>query len=164
MMYTWSNTCQVPIKPKVITRNIVGLSIGSTTYRNRCHRVVPSISAASTTSVGTLCSAARNMSMNVPAVVQTTSKMIAIIATLGPDSHSHQVRPRNELPVSASGGAPASQMPTASPIIWSTPRGSENHTGPSIPKKPSTAFTAPPPVNRKMKTRLTATELVTDGK
>ena len=97
----------------------MGLSIGIVTNRSRCQREAPSISAASVTSVGTPWSAARNINMNVPAVVQIASAMIAIMATLGPESHSHQLRPKNVLPVSASGGAVVSQIPIRPPMRWS---------------------------------------------
>ena len=68
---------------------------------------------ASSSSTGMFCSAARNISMNVPEVVQTTSMMIALIATLGPDSQSHQDSPNGPSPVSAAGGASGSTSRSA---------------------------------------------------
>ena len=72
---------------------MVGFSSGRVTCRNRCHRPAPSSMLASSSSTGRFCSAARNISMKVPEVVQTTSVMIAHIATLGPESQSHQDSP-----------------------------------------------------------------------
>ncbi|GAA2217196.1 hypothetical protein GCM10010429_48130 [Micromonospora olivasterospora] len=69
---------------------MVGLIIGRVTCRNHCHRVAPSRVLASSSATGTFCNAARNISMNVPDVVQTTSVMIDTIATLGAESQSHQ--------------------------------------------------------------------------
>ena len=43
--------------------------------------------------------------MNVPVVVQMDSVMTAIIATLGPASHSHQDSPRKPWLASAAGAA-----------------------------------------------------------
>ena len=91
--------------------------------------------------------------------------MIAHIATLGPESQSHlrqpeQVRVAGERRRRRSGFT----RPTPPRMMWSRPRESENHCGPWMPKKPSSALTAPPLVNMNRNTTLIATELVTDGK
>jgi hypothetical protein len=132
--------------------------------RKRCQRVAPSMRPASSSWAGRFCSAARNISMNVPEVVQTTSEMIAHIATLGPEVQSHQVRPSMPCPVSAAGGAVVSTSPTASRARCRTPRGSANHCGPLMPNRPRMALIAPLLANMNRKTTLMATELVTDGK
>src|SRR3954471_558842 len=157
--YTWSKTCQVPIRPSVSTRNSVGRSCGSVTRRKRCHGVAPSMRAASSTDGGRFCSAAQNISMTPPVEVQTTSTMIEHIATLGPASQSHQDSPRKPWPASAAGGFAGS--PSAR---WKRPRGSANQLGPSTPNSFSAAFTVPVLENRNRNTTEIATELVTVGK
>ncbi len=150
--------------PSITTRNTVGRRCGNVTARKRSQRFAPSTSAASSTSTGTSCRAARNKSRNVPVVVHTTRTMITDSATLGPANHSQAVSPRMDVLVRLSGGEEAFQSPTASPSRCSSPRGSANQVGPSMPKNPSMVFTAPVPVNRNRKMRLIATELVTEGK
>src|SRR4051812_14876259 len=101
------------------------------------------------------------MSMKVPEVVQTTSMMIAHIATLGPESHSHQLRPKGPPAASPAG---ASCTPTRPSSRCTSPRGSENHCGPSRPNMDSSWLIAPELENMNRNTTLIATELVTDGK
>jgi hypothetical protein len=100
--------------PSVMTSSVVGRRCGSVTALKLCQRLAPSMTAASSTSAGTSCSAARNMSRNVPVVVHTTSMMITDVpdarartATATPTGPGWRCRP------GASGGAPMSQMPTA---------------------------------------------------
>ena len=59
---------------------------------------------------------------------------------------------------------PGLSTPTALNARWSRPRLSLNHCGPSMPKKPRNALTAPVLEKRKRKTVAIAIELVTDGK
>ena len=47
---------------------------------------------------------------------------------------------------------------------WMRPRGSENHTGPSMPNTARNWLIAPVPVKRKRKTSEMATDETTDGK
>src|SRR5262249_7114497 len=117
--------------------------------------------AASSSTTGTFCRAARNISMNVPDVVQMTSAMIDTMATLGPDSQSHQLRPPRLPPASAAGGLSTPNQPR---MMCSTPRESENQAGPLIPNTDSRPLTAPELANMNRNTTLIATELVTDGK
>src|SRR3954468_7910056 len=100
-----------------------------------------------------------NISMKVPDVVQMTRKMMTNIATDGPESQSHRLRPR----ISPC-AQPGLSTPTALKARWSSPRLSLNHCGPSMPKKPRKALTAPELEKRKRKTVAMAMELVTDGK
>ena len=102
--------------------------------------------------------------MKVPAVVQMTSMMITESATLGPESHCHQVSPSTPLPASADGGSEAFHSPRPSPRRCSSPRESLNQVGPSTPIASSIELTTPPPLKRNRNTRLIATELTTDGK
>ena len=67
-----------------------------------------------------------------PAVVQITWSMIADIATEGPLIHSHSGRLITWVSASTDGGAPTVHSPSPSPTRWMSPRGSENHVGPSI--------------------------------
>ena len=99
--------------------------------------------------------------MKVPDVVKTARSTSALIATLGPASHSHHEIDRNRWSVRAAG--PWS-MPRAPRTTCSTPRGSANQFGPLTPSQPSALFTAPLPANRKVNTSTIATELVTEGK
>src|SRR5690242_20499234 len=137
-----------------MTRNIVGLICGRVTWRNRCQVVAPSTMAASSSTTGTFCNAARNISMNVPEVVQTTSVMIDTMATLGPDSQSHQLRPPTPCPASAVG---ASSTPNQPRTMCSTPRESENHDGPLIPNSDSKPLTTPELAKMNRNTTLIAT-------
>src|SRR5664280_822773 len=68
------------------------------TRRSFCQGETPSITAASSTSTGRSCNAARNISMKVPVVVQTARKMMTHMATEGPDSQSHTERPKISVP------------------------------------------------------------------
>src|SRR4051812_28734387 len=122
------------------------------------------MTAASSSCTGTSCSAARNMSMKVPLVVQTTRIMMTDIATLGPDSQSHHDKPNGPWPASAAGGCCGSTRPEPLSSRWISPRGSLNHCGPWMPKKPSSELKAPALAKMKMNTTLMATELVTEGK
>ena len=47
MAKIWSNTCQVPITPRVSTKKIVGFIKGTMIRRNRWTPVAPSTAAAS---------------------------------------------------------------------------------------------------------------------
>ncbi len=80
--------------PKVITVKMVGFNCGIVTFHIRCHSFVPSMMAASSVDSPMLCRAAMNMSMKVPEVVKTTMRMMANMATEGPESQSHQEIPR----------------------------------------------------------------------
>ncbi|GMA19513.1 hypothetical protein GCM10025862_15340 [Arsenicicoccus piscis] len=97
--------------------------------------------------------------MKVPVVVQMARKISTIIATDGPDSHSHRDRPRT-----SAWAQPGLSMPNAPNARWNRPRGSENHAGPWIPNSPRKALTAPEFPKRNKKTVVMAIELVTDGK
>ena len=143
------------------TVKIVGLSIGTVTYRNRCHAFAWSIIAASSISGPMLCRPAMNRSMNVPEVVKMAIMMKALIATDGPASHSHHEMPRNSLEASASGAVSRPKTPRT---MCSTPRGSSNQFGPSIANHDSTLLTTPVGLNRNSHSTVMATELVTDGK
>ena len=117
------------ISPRVSTRISVGRNIGSVTSRNRCHAVAPSTSLASSTSSFMFCRPARNISMNVPDVVHTTSVMITTIATDGPENQSHQDRLKN----SCRAQPGAESTPTTPSAWWKTPRESAVQLGPWMP-------------------------------
>jgi hypothetical protein len=99
----------------------------------------------------------------VPAVVHTTSTMIAHMATLGPDIQSHRDSPPTVVSASADGGA-SLFTPKAPRARWTMPRGSANQAGPSTPTFASRALTTPLEEKMNRKTTEIATELVTDGK
>src|SRR6185312_3353657 len=109
-----------------------------------------------------LCRPARNISMNVPVVVQVARTMIELSATLGPDSQSHQDRSRNS-PLSAPGEA---WMPNQPSTMWISPSESSSQTVSTLPGSTadSTVLTTPAGLNRNTKMNATAIELVTDGK
>jgi hypothetical protein len=99
--------------------------------------------------------------MKVPLVVNTASRMSAVIATDGPATHSHVVTPRKPGVCIQPGGSPT---PTPRSRLWSTPSGLLNQFGPLAPKNASTWLTAPEAVKRNSHTVVIAIELVTDGK
>ena len=117
--------------------------------------------AASSVASPMLCSAATNMSMNVPEVVKMTMRMMANIATDGPDSQSHALTPRKLCSVSAAGPF---LTPNAESRMWTMPRGSLNQFGPLTPNHLSIALMGPAALNRNSHSTVIATELVTDGK
>ena len=82
--------------------------------------------------------------MKVPAVVQTTRMMSADMATDGrratPTSDSPSGPPVGRAPA---GGLVDVPEPSPSPSRWSSPRGSANQLGPSMPTSASSALTAP---------------------
>jgi hypothetical protein len=150
----------VPIRPSVSTVNSVGRSCGRVTRQKRCQAFAPSIIAASCTSPPRFCSAAMNSSMKVPLVVKTAISTKALIATEGPANQSHQLTPSRSWSVRNAGPV----TPIAPRALWTTPLGSWNQAGPSIPSHDSARFTAPVCVKRNSHTTVMATELVTDGK
>ena len=97
----------------------------------------------------------------MPDVVHTTSAMIVIIATDGPDSQSHNGNPPTVVSSRNLGGP---STPNSTSASCSTPRESVNQFGPWIPTNSSSALTAPEPENRNRKITEMATELVIDGK
>src|SRR5688572_22844690 len=110
------------------------------------------------------CRPARKNSMNVPDEVQTARKRRAHIATDGPAIHCHSESPRTSLSANHPGGVCDSTTPRPSRAMWTRPRESLNHTGPSIPIHDSSVLMTPELWNRKRNVMLIATELVIDGK
>ena len=146
-----------------MTRNMVGFSMGSTTKRKRCQELAPSRTLASSMSAGMSCSAARKMSMKVPAVVQTTSAMMAHMATLGPEIHSHQLRLRTRGWPGPTAGCWGRRRAARRERLGTMPFESLSHCGPWMPTLDRMALSAPP-LKTKRKTVVIATELVTEGK
>ena len=59
MMKTWSNTWNEEISEMVVTKNVVGASIGQVMVQKRCQALAPSMSAASPRFSGISCRPAR---------------------------------------------------------------------------------------------------------
>ena len=67
---TMSNSCRAPMTERKIDTRSVGPSSGSVMYRNACQRPAPSISAASSISLGMPCSPASSRIMWNPKYFQ----------------------------------------------------------------------------------------------
>src|SRR5690349_19347420 len=110
------------------------------------------------------CSAARKISMKVPEVVHTDSRIRVHIATEGPENQSAKDSPSTPCRASGPPGRSGSVRPRFPSTSHTTPRGSANQLGPFTPTHDSIRLTEPLPWKRNRNTVDTAMELVTDGK
>ena len=116
------------------------------TLRNRCHALTLSTVAASSTSVGQVLQGRdeheHEGACGAPDDLQHDR---GDSATDGPLSQSHSDRLITRVPARAAGGLSVFHSPSPPPRRCSSPRGSENHVGPSTPNEAEELVEGPGP-------------------